>query len=76
MYTMSQEFVRNDVDQTTNYFYTIADDDQVVYKLLVSKSDKIVYAQHKSSQVFDRFEEILNHVISDFLSDDGLSVSE
>lgn len=76
MYQVTSKFVRDDVSGMTRYFYTITDGEKTPYKLMVIKSDEIIFLQHKSSAIFDRFEEVVTHVISDFLDEDGLFVSK
>lgn len=76
MYQVKSEFSRDDVLGRTAYLYTITDGKKTPYRLLVVKYDEVIFLQHKSSVIFDRFEEVLTHVISDFLDEDGLFVSE
>lgn len=76
MYQVKSEFARDDVSGMTAYFYAITDGEKTPYKLWAIKYDETISLQHESSAIFDRFEEVVTHVISDFLDEDGLSVSE
>ena len=76
MYQVTSEFSRDDVSGMTGYIYTITDGEKTPYKLMVIKYDEVIFLQHKSSAIFDRFEEVVTHLISDFLDEDGLFVSE